>query len=77
MVKKRDMSTWNHRVMKRKDGDEDWFTIHEVYYKDNMDIEGYTKETISVGGNSIEDLRWTLEQMIKSLDKPILDYEEK
>lgn len=71
------MSTWNHRVMKRKDGDEDWFTIHEVYYKDNMDIEGYTKEAISVGGNSIEDLRWTLEQMIKSLDKPILDYEEK
>lgn len=70
------MSTWNHRVMKRKDGDEDWFTIHEVYYKDNMDIEGYT-DAIPVGGNSIEELRWTLEQMIKSLDKPILDYEDK
>ena len=69
------MSSWNHRVMKRKDGDEDWFAIHEVHYKDNMDVEGYTKEATSVEGASIEELKWTLEQMIKSLDKEILEYE--
>ena len=68
-------STWNHRVMKHKDGEQDWFQIHEVYYKgDNVD--GYTENGISVGGNTIEELREVLNLMLESLDKEVLKPKE-
>jgi len=54
-------STWNHRVMKHKDGDQDWFQIHEVYYKgDNVD--GYTENGISVGGRTIVDFNLNIKR---------------
>ena len=33
---------WNHRVMKHKDGEDDFFTIHEVYYNKKGKVDGYT-----------------------------------
>jgi hypothetical protein len=69
-----DMS-WNHRVMKQKDGDDDWYQIHEVHYKDDK-VHGYTKNGTTVAGHSIEELRWNLEKMLEALDKEILDYED-
>ena len=69
---------WNNRVMRRecKGYDEEWFEIHEVYYDDNDEVEGYTKDAIAPGGHSIEELRRELERMLACLDKPVLDYEE-
>ena len=66
---------WNHRVMKQKDGDEDWYQIHEVYYKDGK-VSGYTKNGIAAGGNTLEELRAELIRMIESLDKEVIQYEE-
>ena len=67
---------WNHRVMKHKDGDDDFFQIHEVYYKENGEVDGYTANGTSAGGNSLQELRADLERMLKSLDKEVLIYEE-
>jgi len=67
--------SWNHRVMKHKDGDDDFFTIHEVYYDKKGKINGYTSNGTSVCGNSLQELREGLERMLKSLDKEILDYD--
>jgi uncharacterized membrane protein len=69
------------------DGDgekEIWYAIHEVYYKDDevndltvtSNDVGYTKEPIEVRAENIDQLRWVLEEMLKSLDKPILDYQK-
>lgn len=83
------MSTWNHRVMRHKyaspeSGEtEVMLAIHEVYYKDKSrddrkvtaDDVGYTENPVSVTGESIEDLRETLQLMLKALDKPVLEYE--
>ena len=66
---------WNHRVMKQKDGDEDWYQIHEVYYK-NGKVNGYTKNGIAAGGNTLEELRAELILMVESLDKEVIQYEE-
>jgi|TARA_R110002167_G_scaffold147043_1_gene339026 hypothetical protein len=67
---------WNHRVMKQKDGDDDYYQIHEVYYKKNGKVDGYTARGTSPCGNSLQELREDLELMLKSLDKEILDYEQ-
>lgn len=72
------MGHWNHRVVKRivKDFDEnvEWFGIHEVFYglADESDAS-WTEEPISVEGESMDELRETLERMLRALDKPIID----
>ena len=67
--------SWNHRVLAHKNGDEFWFSIHEVYYDKKGTPESYTVNGVIVGGNSIKDLSWTLDKMKECLDKPILSAE--
>ena len=67
--------SWDYRVMKQKDGDDDWYQIHEVHYKDNK-VHGYSKYATIIAGQNIEELKWNLEKMLESLDKEILDYEK-
>ena len=68
--------SWNHRVMKSKDGDDDYYQIHEVYYDKDGKVDGYTDRGTSPCGNSLQELKEDLERMLKSLDKEILDYED-
>lgn len=62
--------TWNHRVVKF---DNDWLSICEVYYDEDGKVQGHTADGVRVGSETIEGLRWTLEQMLKSLDEPIIE----
>jgi hypothetical protein len=66
---------WNHRVIKEGDEADSWYAIHEVYYdRDSKDlVQGWTENPVRVIGDSLEDLRWTLEKMLESLDKPVID----
>ena len=66
---------WNHRVMKSKDGDDDYYQIHEVYYDKEGKVDGYTARGTSPCGNSLQELKEDLERMLKSLDKEVLIYE--
>ena len=67
--------SWNHRVIKKGDGDYSWYAIHEVHYdRDSKDlVQGWTENPVPVMGETVEELRWTLEKMLESLDKPIID----
>lgn len=67
---------WNHRVIKKTDSEgEIYFGIHEVYFKDDDEnnINSWSAEPRGILEYSLEDLRVTLERMLKSLDKGILD----
>ncbi len=64
--------SWNHRVLKSKDGDDDWFQIHEMYYDQRHKPNGWTKSGATVCGNSIDELRETLHKMLEALDKEVL-----
>ena len=66
-------STWNHRVMLHKGADagDDYYSIHEVHYDDGRPV-GYTEHGVDVGGNSVEELRVTLERMLRCLEQPVL-----
>lgn len=67
---------WNHRVLATEyiyeDGRREiYFEIHEVYYKGEKP-DGYTRNPVSVGSDSMEGIQWTLEMMMECLNKPIL-----
>ena len=59
-----------------KDGEDDFYQIHEVFYDKEGNVESYTKNGVTVGGNNIGEVKWVLLEMLKALDKPVLDYEE-
>jgi len=65
------MSAWNHRVVRSIEDGEEWLGIHEAFY----DIDGgtvWTESPVGVIGESIDELRETLERMLASLDKSVL-----
>ena len=59
-----------------KDGEDDFYQIHGVFYDKEGNVESYTKNGVTVGGNNIEEVKWVLREMLAALDKPVLDYEE-
>ena len=65
--------SWNYRILKSKDGKDDWYQIHEVYYDKDNNVNGWTENGATVNGNTIDEIRSSLELMLKSLDKEILN----
>ena len=65
--------SWNYRVLRKEDicGDA-YYEIHEVYYDEVGEPNGYTMDPIAPVGDNIEDLRETLYKMLRDLDKPVL-----
>lgn len=67
------MSTWNHKVVRTQYNAEVYYGIHEAYYDDTGKVVSWTMRPVEVTGNSIQDLRKTLEQMLECLDKEVID----
>lgn len=66
------MTHWNYRVIKSKDGEDDYYQIHSCYYTDNV-LDGSSLHPAKAGGNTLEELRADLQRMLDALDKPIID----
>jgi hypothetical protein len=68
---------WNYRVVKRiwnhpyLHEPTELFDICEVYYDENGDVDYMTDPVVTE--DSIEDIRETLQWMLDSLDKPVID----
>jgi hypothetical protein len=68
------MGHWTHRVIRKVYNGEDYFSIHEVFYDlSEKDTVGWTENPVEVAGESIEDLRVTLQRMLACLDKPVIE----
>ena len=63
---------WNHRVVKQKIADQEFFSVRETFYNDDGTIMAYTEDPAGVIGESIEDLREYLQWCLRALDKPVL-----
>ena|ERR1044071_8073651 len=79
--------TWNYRVIKTHiddppHGKVDWFALHEVHYASNNggedypNIRAWTSDPVDLSGDSVADIRGTLDLMEKALDKPVLDNDD-
>lgn len=66
------MSGWNYRIFVETDADGyKWYSIHEVYYDELGQPDGWS-EYVDVEGDSVEEVRRTLALMTEALDKPVL-----
>jgi hypothetical protein len=63
---------WNHRILATERNGEVYFQVHEVYYNDDGIPERYTLNPISVGCETINGIRWTINKMAESVKKPVL-----
>lgn len=67
------MTHWNHRVMRAVDEHgEESFTIREVFYDDDRNVEGWTGP-IDPYGETLEGLRATLKLMLIACARPVLE----
>lgn len=67
------MGKWNVRILKKhySNGEVELFAA-EVYYKDDgTTLNGWM--TLRVGGDSIEDLKFYADEIVKACSKPILE----
>lgn len=66
--------TWNYRILAHKnvDNDEVYLQIHEVYYDQDNNPISYTENPITVGGEDINSIKWSLNKMQEAINKPIL-----
>ena len=73
------MSHWNHRVIRFEytdagpDDPKEFFTVAETHYDDKGVPYGYgDPEHNPLHSHSVDDLRATLERMLKALSRPVL-----
>lgn len=71
--------TWNHRVIRhvtpvpnRPHLEEEYLQIHEVFYENGIP-KSVTEDGVKIGGDTVEEMKETLERMIHCLSLPIID----
>ena len=75
------MGHWNHRVMRHVEfspvqrQEVVWYAIHEVYYNDDGEVNGWKENPDYARGDDLEDLTAYLGLMTEALKHPVLDYE--
>ena len=80
-MKGKEMS-WSYRVVKYVTkiplGETDIsYGIHTVFTDENGDIVNISEKPSYPIGDDTESLEWVLERMMKTCDKPIIDYHTK
>jgi hypothetical protein len=65
--------TWNDRVVRTTNGDEEGFAIYEVYDDDNGRPEARTEEPAHPAGETLEELADDLQAYQAALQQPVLD----
>lgn len=69
--------TWNHRLIRRKDGrGQDYYGIYEVYYDERGRIYACTQDPVAVVGESPDGASELHAMMIEAFVRPILDYDD-
>ena len=71
-----DFGYWNYRIIKRENPSREvTYGIYEVHYDMEGNLKGHAENPISVIGESIEDLKFDIENLRESLNKDILTYQ--
>lgn len=67
--------TWNYRIIAAPDGDDYEYGLYEVYYNEKGEPYAHTNDAVPIAGESIKELRHTLDKVEEALLKPVLSYE--
>jgi len=69
--------SWNHRILAHEYNGDVYLQIHEVYYNENNEPDAYTDRPVSIGGEDVKEITWTLNKMLSCRNKPILWADER
>ena len=71
-------SHWNYRVIRKhhSETDSETYHVHEVYYRDDGNIEGWTQESVTPMGETAEELREDIRYFLHAFRRPILEEKE-
>ena len=71
-----DFGYWNYRIIKRENpSGEVTYGIYEAHYDMEGNLKGHGENPISLIGESVEDLRFEIENLKESLIKDVLTYQ--
>jgi len=68
---------WNYRIVQKSDSDFEnnvSYSIHEIYYDENGNMESMTEQSVSFHTGSVKDLA---KMMLEALEKPVVVWDEK
>lgn len=67
--------SWNYRVIRIECGPERYYSIHECHYEKPGDTipNSWAADPATVGGETIDEMRWALSAMMDALTKPVLE----
>lgn len=68
--------SWNYRLMAIEHDDEIYIQVHEVYYEDDKPVS-YTEGPITMGGENIGEIKWSIDKINEGLKKPTLWWGDK
>ena len=71
LIKKINIMSWNYRIFAHKDGEDIFLKVHEVYYDEEGNPDGYNKACVMVNGYTPEWISEKLDILKECLDKPI------
>lgn len=66
------MYHWDYRIVRSKDN---IFSVREVYYNDDGNIEVWGENPESLESDILVALKTEVEYILKAFDKPVLDEE--
>jgi hypothetical protein len=65
------VSHWNYRLMRHSDGT---LAVHEVYYDEAGDVEGWAHEPTNFVGETRQDVHNALQWALQDIEAPVLDW---
>lgn len=68
--------SWNYRIIRRQFNGRVSYQVHEVYYRPDGTIEGWTENPINPAGETPEELKQDFSRQLLAFESPILDYEQ-
>ena len=66
---------WYYQLMRHEEASQEvWYGVHEMF--PSLGEGAWTEEPVRVSGESLEDIKWQLETILKDLEKyGVLNYE--
>jgi hypothetical protein len=68
--------SWNYRIVRRQFKEHTSYQVHEVYYRPDGKIEGWTENPVIPAGETPEELKKDFSRQLLAFENPVLDYEE-
>jgi hypothetical protein len=63
---------WNYRILAHEHKGEIYFLVHEVFFNKDGIPDRYSDNPSEIGGDSIDDICWTIDAIRDAALRPIL-----